>query len=58
MQTELSKFEEEQDAGRRSCERGRPEDFAEEVEAGRVDKMRARLEEELAAGRRAAGRAS
>ena len=46
------KFAEEQDAGRRSCERGRPEDFAEEVGAGRVDKMRARLEEDQAAGRR------
>lgn len=56
METELSKFEQEQDAGRAGAARGRPEGFADEIAAGRVDKMRARLEEEQQAGQRAAER--
>ena len=60
MQTELSKFEQELDAGRRSSARQRPEEFVEEVAAGQgaVARAQERLEEELVAGRRAAGRAS
>jgi len=51
----MDRFEEEQDAGHRTAGRGHSEDFWVEVEAGRgaVERLRTRLEEEQAAGRRA-----
>jgi len=54
----MEKFLEELDAGRLACARGRPQEFAAEVEAGRcaADRVRERLKEEFEAGRRAAAR--
>jgi hypothetical protein len=54
----MDKFVAEMDAGRRSADRQRPEEFTQEVEAGRdaVARVQERLAEEQEAGRRAAAK--